>query len=182
VIGLDEGDEVLFAGVAGDEAQVFFCTAGGEQDARLLRFEAGTVNPQATPSARGVAGIKLNEERAVAGGVFHPVEDDALVILSANGFLKRVPLAEFPVQGRGGQGVMALKVTAVTGPLSSAAHAPAGSLVDVYTARGRRLRLELAEVEVARRPAAGASLARLTGEGEWPAGDPPARVVALKAA
>jgi DNA gyrase subunit A len=111
IIGFeDEPDEVLFAGLASDDAHVFFCTAGGEgSDARVLRFEAGTVNPQATPSARGVTGIKLNDDTLVAGGVIAPGDEGALVVLSTQGFLKRVALGEFPVQGRGSQGVVGLR-------------------------------------------------------------------------
>jgi DNA gyrase subunit A len=180
LIGLeDDQDEVLFAGVAGGEAHVWFCTGGGNgQDARLVRFEAGTVNPQATPSARGVAAIKLVGEPPIGGGVFDPDEAGTLVFLSAGGFLKRVALAEFPVQGRGSQGVMALKVTPVTGPVASAAYAPAGSLVNVYSAKGRRLRLALDDVEEARRPAAGANLHKQYGDGKLFDGETLARVAA----
>ncbi len=181
IIGLeDEGDEVLFAGLAGDDAHVFFCTAGGEDsDARVLRFEAGTVNPQATSSARGVTGIKLNDATLVAGGVMAPGDDGALVVLSAKGFLKRVALGEFPVQGRGGQGVVGLRVTAATGPVVGAAFAPAGSLVDVYSVKGKRLRLALADVAEAHRPAAGTSLHRQYGDGQLFGGEALDRVVAL---
>jgi len=179
IIGLEEGDEVLFAGLAGDEAHVFFGTGGRDGvDARVLRFEAKAVNPQATPSARGVAGIKLNDDTLVAGGVMAG-EAGALVVLSANGFLKRVPLEEFPVQGRGGQGVVGLRVTAATGPVVGAAYAATGSVVDVFSAKGKRLRLALAEVAEARRPAAGASLHRQYGDGQLFGGDALSRVVAL---
>jgi DNA gyrase subunit A len=179
IIGLEDGDEVLFAGLASDEAHVFFATGGRDGvDARVLRFEARAVNPQATPSARGVAGIKLSDDTLVAGGVMAG-EAGALVMLSANGFLKRVPLDEFPVQGRGGQGVVGLRVTAATGPMVGAAYAAAGSVVDVFSAKGKRLRLALAEVAEARRPAAGASLHRQYGDGQLFGGDALARVVAL---
>jgi DNA gyrase subunit A len=185
IIGLEEGapaDEVLFAGLAGDEAHLFFCTAGradGGADARVLRFEARAVNPQATPSARGVAGIKLGDDTLVAGGVMAPAGDGALVVLSANGFLKRVPLGEFPVQGRGGQGVVGLHVTAATGPVVGAAFAPAGSVVDVFSIKSKRLRLALADVAEARRPAAGVNLHRQYADGQLFGGEALARVVVL---
>ncbi len=181
IIGLEEGaDEVLFAGLAGDEAHVFFCTAGRENtDARVLRFEAKGINPQATPSARGVAGIKLGDDTLAAGGIMGPGETGALVMLSAKGFMKRVPLGEFPVQGRGGQGVVGLRVTAATGPVVGAAYAPAGSLVDVFSVKSKRLRLAVAEVAEARRPAAGTSLHKQYGEGQLFGGEALARVVVL---
>ncbi len=181
IIGLEDAqDEVLFASLAGDETHLFFCTAGSVgTDARVLRFEARGVNPQATPSARGVTGIKLNDDTLVAGGVMAPGNEGALVVLTANGFLKRVALSEFPVQGRGAQGVVGLRVTAATGPVASVAYAPTGSLVDVFSIKGKRLRLALAEVAEARRPAAGASLHRQYGDGQLFGGEALARVVVL---
>ena len=42
--------------VASDQAEVLFFTSGG----KAIRFPANKVNPQATASARGVAGIKVS--------------------------------------------------------------------------------------------------------------------------
>ncbi|MCC6189735.1 MAG: DNA gyrase subunit A [Anaerolineales bacterium] len=181
IIGLEgAGDEVLFAGVGGDDTHVFFCTAGGAAgDARVLRFEAGNVNPQATPSARGVAGIKLEGGLLVAGGVFVPGDHDHLVVLSTNGFIKRMPLAEFPVQGRGGQGVMVLRVTPATGPVADAAYAPPGSTLGVFATTNEGLWLKLTEVEQARRPATGSRLRRQTGRGKGFSNGAMSRVIVL---
>ncbi|MCG3212616.1 MAG: DNA gyrase subunit A [Anaerolineae bacterium] len=139
VIGLaDKDDEVLFAG-SGPE--VLFVTA-----AKVIRFAAEQVNPQQTPSARGVAGIRLAKgDRLVGGAVFDPARVSHLVTVSENGFVKRIPLAEIPAQGRGGQGV-SLGVTKTTGPILAAAVIPAAGDIDVISVKGRRQRLELAAV------------------------------------
>lgn len=150
VIGLaGREDEVLFAAVAGDEAEVMFFTAGG----KVIRFAAGQVNPQATPSARGVTGIKLGQDdRLVAGAVIEPDKSAQVIVISQAGFAKRVPLAEFPVHGRGGQGVQSLETTPVTGPVVAAAVA-AGHVQygDVLSAKGLRHRLVLDDLPVADR-------------------------------
>ena len=139
VIGLaGEDDGVLFAGVGGEQAQVmFFSTSRG------IRFAASEVNPQATPSARGVAGMKLVKGDRLLGGVVvaDPHADLGVVVVSKNGYVKRVPLAEFPVQGRGGQGVLLLNQTRSSGPVVAVGAGPLNGSVDVISADGRRQRL-----------------------------------------
>jgi DNA gyrase subunit A len=157
IIGLSGKDDgVLFAGVGGDEADVMFYTNG-----RANRFKANTVKPQATPSARGVAGIKLAKGDQLLGGalVADPSADLCVAVVSATGFVKRVPLKEFPVQGRGGQGVLLLNQTNATGPVAAAALGPLNGSVDLIAADGKRQRLS--EVPEENRPNRGEQLAEL---------------------
>ncbi|MCL4298389.1 MAG: DNA topoisomerase 4 subunit A [Anaerolineae bacterium] len=156
VIGLGDKDEVLFAAVASDEAEVMFFTAGG----KAIRFAASEVNPQATPSARGVAGIKLGKEDSlVAGTVIEPDEKAQVIIVSQTGFIKQVPLAEFPLQGRGGQGVQSLEITKMTGKVAAAAIAAGQAKAgDVLSAKGLRHRLALESIPLADRRKRGEKL------------------------
>ena len=157
VIGLaGENDEVLFAAVASDKAEVMFFTAGG----KAIRFAANQVNPQATPSARGMTGIRLREDdRLVASAVFELDEAAQVVLISQAGFIKRVSLAEFPVQGRGGQGVQSIEVTNPTGPVVTAAVTTGrAQSCDVLSARGLRHRLALADLPAADRRKRGEKL------------------------
>ena len=97
MIGLAEGDRVAFAGVSDDKGEVLFFT-----NARVLRISAETISCQQTFSARGVAGIKLRKDDVLLGGAVVPDPKDQIVlILSQKGYLKRVPIDEFSVQGRG---------------------------------------------------------------------------------
>jgi len=157
VIGLaDEDDRVLFAGVGSDEAQVvFFGTS------RANRFAAGDVNPQATPSAKGVAGIKVRKgDRLLSGMVIGDLTADlGVVVVSQEGYVKRVPLDEFPVQGRGGQGVLLLNQTKATGPVAAVGAGPIGGSVDLISADGKRQRLD--EVPVTSRANRGEKLVEL---------------------
>jgi DNA gyrase subunit A len=157
IIGLTgPADEVLFAAVLSNEAEVMFFTGGG----KTIRFAAGQVNPQATLSARGVMGLKLRkDDRLVAGATFEPDEEVQVVIVSQAGFIKRVPLAEFPLQGRGGQGVQSLETTKATGPVVAAALAAGGAQAcDVLSAKGLRHRLLLADLPAADRRRRGEKL------------------------
>ena len=157
VIGLaGEDDAVLFAGVGGDEAQVMFF---GSKYAN--RFSASEVNPQATPSARGVAGIKVRKGEQLLGGVVvsDPSADLGVVVVSQTGYVKRVPLGEFPVQGRGGQGVLLLNQTKATGPVVAAMAGPMAGTVDLISPDEKRQRLD--EVPVTNRANRGEKLVEL---------------------
>jgi DNA gyrase subunit A len=162
IIGLAEEDQLVFAGMGSDEAQIFLYTEGATGEAKMLRFPASAVNPQATPSAKGMAGIKLPENEAVRGGLlFEPGSDKkALVLLTTEGLIRRVPLEEFPVQGRAGQGVQILKVTEATGQMAGVAASATDSSVDVYSAKGKRLRLEAKDIPAAKRAQVGTPLRR----------------------
>jgi DNA gyrase subunit A len=156
VMGLNDQDELLFAAVAGDKAEVMFFTSGG----KAIRFAANEVNPQATGSARGVAGIKTGKEDSlVAGLVFEPEDKSQVIIVSQTGFVKRVALADFPLQGRGGQGVQSLEITKVTGKVATAAAAgEQATACDVLSAKGIRHRLSLEALPVADRRKRGEKL------------------------
>ena len=141
VIGLSSGDETLFAAIVSDEAEVMFFTAGG----KAIRFSSAQVSTQATPSARGVAGVKVGKDDSIlTGAVCNPSNKAQVIIISQTGFAKRVPITDFPVQGRGGQGVQTLDITKVTGKVAIAAVASESAKhCDVLSAKGLRHRLAL---------------------------------------
>jgi len=169
-IGLaGQDDRLLLAGVMPDQAEVMFFTAKG----KAIRFAVGPVKPQATPSARGVTGIKLGQgDRLVTGAVFVPGEGAQVIIASQTGFIKRLPLAEFPLQGRAGQGVQSLAITRATGPVV-AATVTNGTAVDLLSAQGRRQRLAMTEIPETDRRKRGAQLAGFGPD------DPLVRIVAF---
>jgi DNA gyrase subunit A len=144
IVGLGgKEDAALFAGAGGDGVQAIFFTSS-----RAIRFAAGDVNPQATPSARGVAGIKLRKgDRMLGGAAIADAAKMGVVVVSQTGFVKRVPLDEFPVQGRGGQGVLLLNQTKATGPVAAVATGAMDGAVDLIDADGKRQRLGKLPVE-----------------------------------
>jgi DNA gyrase/topoisomerase IV subunit A len=58
LIGLAKGDSVLAAGLDKGAAEVMLFTQQGQG----IRFQASTVNPQASSSAKGVTAIKLAKD------------------------------------------------------------------------------------------------------------------------
>lgn len=180
VIGLDgKEDGVIIAGFASDQATVLICTSGGKDAAaRALRFEAGTVNPQVAPSAKGVAAIKLMGDALVGGALIESSGAKSFVILlSQQGHVKRISLDEFPVQGRAGQGVQTWKTNDSTGLVAACCIAKEAENLDIYSEKGKRLRLKAKDLPQVTRAIKGTDLpARLKlGDGLF-SGDPPVGV------
>ena len=180
IIGLeDKGDGVLMAGVCSEKAEVLIATSGThESPPRALRFETSSLNAQATPSARGVAAIKMLDDALVGGAFLEPnqVKEFALVVTD-RGHLKRISLEEFPQQGRGGQGVQIWKLNETTGIVIGFTTAPAAADVDIYSQKSRRIRLAVKEINQVTRATKGIDLGVRYANGSLFEGDPTVGVV-----
>ena len=131
-IGLEPGDELRFALVTSGGQELTIVTAGGQ----ALRFGEDEVRPMGR-GAGGVNGIKLDEgDEVVALNLVEP--GAALAVVSEKGWAKRTPLAEYPLQGRYGKGVVALpaKYLAQTGKLVAATVVAEGDDLGVATSSG----------------------------------------------
>ncbi|MBF8289904.1 MAG: gyrase, subunit [Chloroflexi bacterium] len=100
-ITLDEADELAWVDVSSGQDDVIIATAQG----MLARFAEGEVRGMGRDAA-GVIGIRLlkkADDRVVSMSVVQPGAD--LLVLTETGYGKRVPLEEFRLKHRGGQGV-----------------------------------------------------------------------------
>ena len=159
IIGLNKDDHVLFAGVCGEDGYVMFFT-----NSKVLRIKADSVNSQQTPNARGVIGIKLQKDDVLLGGkVVSDPKGCMVFIISAKGYVKRVPIDEFPAKGRGTMGVMALNQTRATGPIAAAGagRVTRSTTVDVLARDGKRQRMSLRGVPIENRANRGKKLLKL---------------------
>lgn len=160
VIGLGEGDELLFGDVVAAGAHVLFFTADGQ----VLRIDGDTINPQQTDTARGVAGISLRKGDSLLGGAVVPnaAEEEtnwSVVVVSKRGYVHRALLSEFAVKGRGTQGVRALRPSKSAGKVGGIAVGRQG-LVDIYLSDNRRQRFDLKDLPQTARDAVGNRLVK----------------------
>jgi DNA gyrase subunit A len=154
IIGLSDGDRVAFAGACDETGEVLFYT-----DSRVLRTSAENVSEQKTLTALGVVGIKLGKDDTLVGGsvLADPAKCQVLV-LSEKGYIKRLPLQKFTLQGRGGKGMQSLRITGSTGPVVAAEAGRvstrrtsfASSTVDVLAEDGKRQRIAVKSIPQAR--------------------------------
>ncbi len=87
-------------------------------DGQEIKFEVKKLR-KASRSSGGVRGMKLKNNNIVIGAALEKDGADLLVI-AQNGIGKRTLIKEFPIQGRGGSGVRAFRVTDKSGPLVGA--------------------------------------------------------------
>ena len=99
-ITLDEDDELAWVDTATGHDDIIIATAKG----KIARFHETEVRPMGRP-AGGVIGIRLARQgdAVISMSVVQPDAD--LLVLTETGYGKRVPLTEFRVKHRGGQGV-----------------------------------------------------------------------------
>jgi DNA gyrase subunit A len=110
---LEEGDELVAAGIATDKDDVVLITEQGQS----IRFKVESLRSSSRTSG-GVRGIKLEgSDKLVSMDVVIP--DSYLLIVSDNGYGKLTPIADYRQQGRGGVGIITLKVTDKTGKVAA---------------------------------------------------------------
>jgi DNA gyrase subunit A len=148
VIGLARGDRVAFAGTCGEAGEALFFT-----ESRVLRTRVAEISDQKTLTARGVTGIRLGKEDVLIGGaVIADPKRCEVFVLSEKGYLKRLSIDQFTLQGRGGKGMQALRITKATGPVvaATAAKITRSTRVDVLAQDGKRQRIPLRSIPRAR--------------------------------
>lgn len=112
-IKLAEGDELIDVRHASEGDEVILVTREG----KALRFRQDEARAMGRATA-GVKGITLKEGDDLLS--MDVISDDAadLFLITEKGYGKRTPLSQFRTQGRGGQGVIAMKTGEERGRLS----------------------------------------------------------------
>ena len=100
---LEEGDEVVAVGLCKPGDTIVISSAGGQ----AIRFADENVRPMGRTSY-GVRGIRLLDEDKVVD-MKVAVPDTFVLSACENGFGKRTALEEYPIKGRGGQGVINIR-------------------------------------------------------------------------
>ena len=158
---LDKNDTVVWAGVAPtEEDELVLLTRQGQ----AIRFALAEVRPMG-PGASGVMGVKLQGKDDLVVGAGLRSEGTHLLVVSAKGYAKRVPLDEFPIQGRYGKGVIAAKPSARTGPVIGGGVVSADDNLLLHTKR-KSVLLPAARVEEASRTARGSQPFKLAAQDE----------------
>lgn len=108
-IKLKEGDSVVGVTFL-DEEDVILVTKGGY----AIHFETKSINPIGRLTS-GVKGIKLSENDEVENILPIHKTTDSIAIIGKNGLGKKMKLSDFPLQGRGGKGIIIYKGADIVG-------------------------------------------------------------------
>ena len=113
-ISLDTGDELRSALFMSEGDQVILSTSEGQ----AIRFKDKDVRVMGR-NAGGVRGMKLDKGDFIVGAdvVKKEMKNPEFLVISAHGYGKKTPLDEYKVQGRGGSGIITMKVTDKTGKI-----------------------------------------------------------------
>ncbi|MEV4507786.1 DNA gyrase subunit A [Dactylosporangium sp. NPDC049525] len=117
-INLREEDELVGAALLGPEDDLLLVS----KQAQAIRFTANddTLRPMGRATS-GVIGMRFAEgDELLAMEVVREGMDLDVLVATDGGFAKRTPIEEYPVQGRGGKGVLTAKITSRRGGLVGA--------------------------------------------------------------
>ncbi len=155
-INLQQGDELVRVIQTTGENDIFLVSAGG----MTIRFSENDVRSMGRATA-GVRGMKLkNAEDAVVGAAVAQ-DGEVMLFVSSSGHGKRTKLENFNRQGRGGQGVRGMKITASRGSVVAAFTVAPTDEILVFSSGGNIIRMDAKEISAQGRDATGVRVARL---------------------
>lgn len=156
-ITLNDGDELGWVRQTNGKYDVIIGTSNG----MCIRYSETELRPMGR-SARGVRAITLRDEDVIVGfDVIEPNEETALLIVTNDGYGKRVKIGEFRQQGRGGIGLIGTKFKNADSRLAGLTVIEKGDEVVVATANGVVVRQEVDKISQQGRMATGVRIQQL---------------------
>jgi DNA gyrase subunit A len=155
IIAIDLRDDRL-VGVAltSGEAEILLVASSGKS----IRFRESDVRPMGRGAA-GVRGIKLPPEHEVIALAI--VGEGMILTATENGYGKRTSVDDFPVQGRGGQGVIAIQAGDRNGRTVGAVQVGEDDEIMLISSSGTLVRTAVDDISVQGRNTQGVRLIRL---------------------
>ena len=111
---LDDGDTLISARLAREESDLVLVSSDGQ----AMRFAIRQLR-SASRTSGGVRGMKLREGAYVVGAEAVQSNEQQLIVITERGFGKRTEMGQYPLKGRGGQGVRTLNITPKTGNVAA---------------------------------------------------------------
>ncbi len=156
-VNLREGDELVGAVLAAAEEDLLLVSAEGQS----IRFHATdeALRPMGRATS-GVLGMRFNDGDELLGiNVVQP--DRFLLVATDGGYAKRTPTDDYPVQGRGGKGVLTIQHDRKRGRLVGAVIVDAEDELYAITSTGGVIRTSAGQVRKAGRQTKGVRLMNL---------------------
>jgi len=151
-INLAEGDELIAARMTDGTRNVFLCSLFGKS----IRFHESDVRPTGR-IARGVRGMSLVKNDQLVG-MEVLTHGQTLFTATENGYGKRTLLDEYPVQRRGGKGVITIKTNERNGKVVTILVVNDEDEVMLMTDIGKIIRMPIEGISVISRNTQGVKL------------------------
>ncbi|HXZ61037.1 MAG TPA: DNA gyrase subunit A [Steroidobacteraceae bacterium] len=156
-VDLADNDQLVGVAITDGDREIMLISSGG----KAIRFHEREVRYMGREAA-GVRGIRLGTGQDLIALIV--VGEGEVLTASAAGYGKRTPLQDFPVHGRGGQGVIALQTGGRNGDTVAALQVLPGQEIMLISSTGTLVRTTVDEISVQGRNTQGVRLIRL-GEG-----------------
>jgi DNA gyrase subunit A len=156
-IHLREDDEVIAARLVSPEQDLLLVS----RHAQAIRFRASdeALRPMGRATS-GVIGMRFGNGDELLG--MHVVTDGAdVLVATGGGYAKRTAADQYPVQGRGGRGVLTARIVEARGVLVGALMVRPEDEVFAITSAGGVIRTSAAEIKMSGRQTMGVRLVNL---------------------
>ena len=154
---LEQGNTLVGVEITSGTSDVLLVSSSG----KAARFKESDVRAMGR-TARGVRGIRLGADHQVIALII-PQDNGFVRAASENGYGKRTEVSDFPVKGRGGQGVIAMQTSDRNGALVGASQVYSGDEVMLISNMGTLVRTAADEISVLGRNTQGVRLINLKG-------------------
>jgi DNA gyrase subunit A len=151
-ITLISGDELIEARLTDGTYNVFLVSAMGKS----IRFHEADVRPSGRTS-QGVRGMRLSQGDCIVGMAVLS-HGQTLFTLTENGYGKRTSVDEYPIQKRGGKGVITIKTSERNGKVVALLLVEEDDNVMLMTDAGKLIRIPVSGVSVISRNTQGVKL------------------------
>jgi len=159
-IELRDADRLVGVDITDGVREALLFTSGG----KVIRFDEDSVRPMGR-NACGVRGIKLPEGHKVISLIIADKNTSGSVLTATgNGYGKRSMLADFPLHGRGGQGVIAIQTSKRNGDVVGAVLVDDEDEIMLISNAGTLVRTRVGEISVMGRNTQGVRLITLDTE------------------
>jgi DNA gyrase subunit A len=157
-IEIRDGDQLVDVAITDGKRNITLCTDAG----KAIKFDEQSVRPMGRTAA-GVRGIKMQSgQRLIALMV---ADEGTILTVTENGYGKRTPVDQYPLQGRGGQGVVSIQTNDRNGRVVGAVRVVEEDEIMLISDGGVLVRTAVADVSLMGRNTQGVRLIRLN-EGE----------------
>jgi DNA gyrase subunit A len=153
-IDLREDDYLIDVGITDGRQEIMLCASNGKG----IRFREADVRAMGRTAA-GVRGIRLAEDQRVIALII--ADEGQLLLATENGYGKLTRIPDFPLRGRGGQGVIAIQTSERNGEMVGALLVQPDDQVMMISSTGVLVRTAIEGIPVLSRNTQGVRLIKL---------------------
>jgi DNA gyrase subunit A len=157
-VDLKEGDQLVDVAVTDGQSDVMLFSSAG----KVIRFPETDVRSMGRVS-RGVRGMRISDDEKIIALIIAQ-EEGAILTATEYGYGKRTDLAEYRVQGRGGQGIISIQTSARNGNVVGAVQVCDDDQIMLITNGGTLVRTPVKDVSLVGRNTQGVRLINLSND------------------